>query len=113
MEYLNKRGGKLLLQNIPKPEQDEWSGPVEALEAALKIEKNVNQAFLDMHKIASLQNDPHFSNFIESQFLDEQVDSIREIASKITELKRVGPRLGEEFIDQTLVQKPVVENEKN
>lgn len=102
MLYMNKRGGLVKFDDIPKPPKNEWGSPSDALHAALKVEKNVNQAFLDMHKISSLQNDPHFSSFIEDEFLDEQVESIYEISSKLTELKTAGLKLGEEFVDRTM-----------
>jgi ferritin heavy chain len=47
-----------------KPERDEWGTPVEALEAALALEKVVNQSLLDLHKLASDHNDGHVSCFV-------------------------------------------------
>ena len=44
-----------------KPERDEWGTGLEALEAALQLEKTVNQALLDLHKISSEHGDPHVS----------------------------------------------------
>jgi len=39
-------------------------------------------------------------DFIEGHFLQEQVDGIKEIAGHITNLKRVGPGLGEYQYDR-------------
>merc|ERR1712241_800226 len=49
MEYQNNRGGRIVLQDVGKPAQDEWGSPVEAIEAALELEKTVNQSILDLH----------------------------------------------------------------
>merc|ERR1712154_185052 len=50
IKYQNKRGGKVVFQDIAKPSAMEWGSPVDALEAALELEKTVNQSLLDMHK---------------------------------------------------------------
>uniref|UniRef100_A0A8C4WL69 Ferritin n=1 Tax=Gopherus evgoodei TaxID=1825980 RepID=A0A8C4WL69_9SAUR len=61
LKYQNRRGGRIILQDIKKPERDEWGNGQEALECALQLEKTLNQALLDMHKLATEQNDPHVS----------------------------------------------------
>lgn len=43
MKYQNLRGGRIVLQQIAKPTHDEWSSPLEAVTAALELEKTVNQ----------------------------------------------------------------------
>lgn len=41
-------------------------------------------------------------DFIESEFLEEQVNAIKEISDHITQLKRVGTGLGEYMYDKQL-----------
>jgi ferritin len=43
IEYQNKRGGRVVLNQIEKPSQDEWGNALDALTAALDLEKTVNQ----------------------------------------------------------------------
>merc|ERR1711994_332589 len=50
IKYQNKRGGKIVFQDITKPTTMEWGTPLEAMEAALELEKTVNQSLLDLHK---------------------------------------------------------------
>ena len=40
------------------------------------------------------------ADWLESEFLEEQVQSIKEISEYITNLKRVGPGLGEYMFDK-------------
>merc|ERR1711887_386773 len=40
MEYQAKRGGRVVFQDIAKPSSMEWGTPLEAVEAALELEKN-------------------------------------------------------------------------
>lgn len=100
MKYQNERGGRIVLQDIKKPEKDEWGTGLEACKAALDLEKHVNQALLDLHKVADTQNDPQMMDFIEEHFLEEQVESIKQFSDYVTNLKRVGPGLGEYQFDK-------------
>uniref|UniRef100_UPI00398F61DA ferritin heavy chain, oocyte isoform-like n=1 Tax=Pristiophorus japonicus TaxID=55135 RepID=UPI00398F61DA len=59
MEFQNRRGGRIILADIKKPEQAEWSNGLEAMQRALQMEKNVNQSLLDLHKLSTGCTDPH------------------------------------------------------
>lgn len=100
MKYQNKRGGRIVLQDIAKPIRDSWGTGLEAMQTALELEKNVNLALLDLHKVASAHNDPQMADFLETHFLEEQVDSIKQIGAYVTTLKRVGPGMGEYMFDK-------------
>lgn len=100
MDYQNKRGGRLSLRDIAKPSKSEWASGLEAVQVALELEKNVNDSLLEMHAVASKHNDPHLQNFLEGEFLDEQVESIKQLSDYVTNLKRVGPGLGEYLFDK-------------
>ncbi len=43
INYQNMRGGRVVFQDIAKPNKSEWESPLEAVEAALELEKTVNQ----------------------------------------------------------------------
>ena len=92
----------MVLNDVAKPSQDEWGTPLEALETALDLEKTVNQSILDMHQVGSEKGDAQFCDFVESQFLSEQVDAIKELADWIKKLKQAGPGLGYHVIDQEI-----------
>ena len=126
MKYLNKRGGRIVLSDIRKPERHEWGTAEDAMTAALELEKEVNevcvhfrlalsrgiderwflcfQSLLSIHAQASEHNDANFCDFLESEYLNEQVDAIKEIADHVTNLKRVGDGLGVFVFDQKLQQ---------
>ncbi|KAM9299411.1 ferritin light chain, oocyte isoform-like [Gastrophryne carolinensis] len=61
LKFQNQRGGRIVLQDIKKPEADEWANGTNAMEYALKLEKSVNQALLDLHKTATDYADAHGS----------------------------------------------------
>jgi len=103
MKYQNKRGGRIVLQPIAAPTLQEWGTALDALQAALDLEKQVNQAILELHGVASNNNDPHLCKLLEDEFLEEQVDSIKKLGDMITKLKRAGPAgLGEYIFDKEL-----------
>jgi len=100
MKYQNKRGGRIVLKAIDKPEADEWGSGIEAMQAALSLEKSVNQTLLDLHKVAASHEDAHLTDYLEGEFLEEQVESIKQLSEYITQLKRCGPGLGEYMFDK-------------
>ncbi|XP_072444310.1 ferritin, higher subunit-like [Chiloscyllium punctatum] len=103
MAFQNKRGGRVLLQDVKKPEQDEWGNGLEAMQRALQMEKDVNQSLLDLHKLSSDHTDPHLCDFLERHYLDEQVKMIKKLGDHITNLKRLGAPengLGEYLFDR-------------
>jgi ferritin heavy chain len=100
MKFQNQRGGRIVLQDIKKPERDEWGTGLEAMQAALALEKHVNQALLDLHKLADSHGDAQFCDFLEAHYLTEQVEAIKSISDHITQLKRVGPGMGEYLYDK-------------
>merc|ERR1712066_806816 len=100
IKYQNKRGGKVVFQDIAKPSSMEWGTPLDALEAALELEKTVNQSLLDLHKASD--GDAHLCDFLEGEFLGEQVDAIKEISGWVTKMKRAGPGIGFHLIDKEI-----------
>lgn len=101
MQYLNKRGGTIVLEDIKKPAENGWT-PECALYAALEMEKEVNRSLLEIHATACKENDSNFCDFLEAEFLQEQVDGIKELADHITNLKRCGEGLGVYIFDRNL-----------
>lgn len=57
---------------------------------------------MEVHSIASSHNDVNMCDFIETEFLQEQVESIKEIADHVTNLQRVGEGLGVYLYDQKM-----------
>ena len=95
MKLQNQRGGRALFLDVQKPSQDEWGKTQDAMEAALLVEKNLNQALLDLHGLASARGDPHICDFLENHFLDEEVKLIKKMGDHLTNLRRLaGPQAG-------------------
>nr|ARU12137.1 ferritin [Conus frigidus]ASF90534.1 ferritin [Conus ebraeus]QFQ61169.1 Ferritin [Conus magus]UMA83327.1 venom-related protein ferritin [Conus judaeus]UMA82394.1 venom-related protein ferritin [Conus ebraeus] len=104
MTFQNQRGGRIVLQDIKKPDRDEWGSGLDAMQVALALEKSVNQSLLDLHEVATNHNDAQMTDFLEGNYLQEQVRSIKELGDYITNLKRVGPGLGEYMFDKETLQ---------
>uniref|UniRef100_A0A673TQF0 Ferritin n=1 Tax=Suricata suricatta TaxID=37032 RepID=A0A673TQF0_SURSU len=90
MELQNQRGGRIFLQDIKKPDRDDWENGLNAMECALHLEKSVNQSLLELHKLATDKNDPHLCDFIETHYLNEQVKAIKELGDYVTNLRKMG-----------------------
>ncbi|CAL9754396.1 unnamed protein product [Musa acuminata subsp. burmannicoides] len=76
MEYQNKRGGRVKLQLICRPPSEfdhpEKGDALYAMELALCLEKLTNEKLLNLHSVADRCNDAQLTDFIESEFLEEQ-----------------------------------------
>merc|ERR1711942_133052 len=102
MEYQTKRGGKVVLQDITKPNRMEWGTPLEAFTAVLEMEKKVTLALEDLQAVAMEKKDFHLVEFIQKEFLVKKVNIIKEIGDCLTKIKRVGDGLGLHIIDREL-----------
>jgi len=101
MKYQNSRGGRLVFQAINAPAKIEWDSGLQSLKDALTLEKKVNQSLLELHKAADSHNDAHLTDFLEGEFLTEQVDAIKELGDFITRATRAGEKgLGEHLFDK-------------
>lgn len=102
MTYLNKRGGKIILEDIKTPPRQEWGNAEEAFQVALQLERDVNESLLNVHAIASSHKDANLCDFLETEYLQEQVDSIKSIGDLLTNVRRVGEGLGIFVFDKEL-----------
>ncbi|XP_051572892.1 ferritin, middle subunit-like [Myxocyprinus asiaticus] len=85
-----KRGGRIVLQDIQKPERDEWDNGLTGMQCALQLEKKINQALLDLHKLSSEKGDPHLCDFLETHYLNQKVEDIKKLGDHITNLSKMG-----------------------
>ncbi|XP_047391153.1 ferritin heavy chain-like [Sciurus carolinensis] len=89
MKMQNQRGGRIRLQDILKPDRDDWHSGFQAMERALHLEKRVNQSLLELHRLATEREDPHLCHFLRSHYLHQQVLIIRELGGYLTNLRRM------------------------
>ena len=95
IEYQNKRGGKVKLKIIQDYNYEIRGTQTEsdiliAFKMVLELEKKVYKHLLELHKIADDNSDPQFTDYIEGEFLSEQVDAIYELEKQVAILKRIG-----------------------
>ncbi|KAK2104443.1 hypothetical protein P7K49_018299 [Saguinus oedipus] len=107
LKVQNQCGGRAVFQVIKKPAQDEWGKTLDAMEATMALEKNLNEALLDLHAWGSARVDPHLCDFPESHFLDEDVKLIKKMGDHLTNLCRLaGPQAGlGEYVFKRLILK--------
>ncbi|KAH7867278.1 hypothetical protein Vadar_031241 [Vaccinium darrowii] len=122
MKYQNIRGGRVKLHSILTAPSEfdhvEKGDALYAMELALSLEKLVNEKLLNLHSVryplpsmsgfldlnvADRNNDPQMTDFVESEFLSEQVEAIKKIADYVTQLRMVGKGHGVWHFDQRLL----------
>jgi ferritin heavy chain len=106
MQYQNKRGGRVKLNTIQSPVMEfdhaEKGDALYSMELALAMEKLVSEKLLSLHQVAADNNDPEMCDFIEGEFLNEQVEAIKKIAGYVSQLRRVGKGHGVYHFDLQL-----------
>ena len=70
------RGGRVVFQNITKANTDDWHSALSAVEASLELEKSVHDSLLALHKNADEQGDAQLTDFLEGEYLKEQVNKL-------------------------------------
>ena len=95
MKLQSQQGGQIFLQDLKKPDHEDWEDGLNAIGCVLHLGKSMNQSLLDLHKMAPENNDPHLCDFIEIRCLDEQVKSIKELGDHIGKqfVQVGGPRI--------------------
>jgi ferritin heavy chain len=108
-QYLVSRGGRYVAQSIECPDalqfaDDDPFGARAALRAALSLEQRVNESLLALHGVADRHKDAQLCDFVESEYLDEQVKSIYEISCLMKQLDSIDKGLGVLYFDQTFMK---------
>ncbi|OAY74272.1 Ferritin-3, chloroplastic, partial [Ananas comosus] len=108
MKYQNKRGGRVKLQSILMPvsefDHPEKGDALYAMELALSLEKLTNEKLLNLHGVAQKSKDIQMADFVETEYLGEQVEAIKKISEYVAQLRRVGKGHGVWHFDQMLLR---------
>lgn len=105
IHYIIERGGTVCLQKVDPPEKTDWGCPLTAFKQGLDYEKMVNGKILELHALADSKNDTCTANFLETYFIEHQVEEIKEMGDMISRLTRAGHGVGITVIDQELLCK--------
>ncbi|MBA0721453.1 hypothetical protein Gohar_024689 [Gossypium harknessii] len=64
--------------------------PKLAMELALSLEKLTSEKLFNLRNVAVRNHDVQLTDFIEGEFLAEQVEAIKKISEYVAQLRRVG-----------------------
>ncbi|XP_059534684.1 ferritin heavy chain-like [Myotis daubentonii] len=85
----SQRGGRLLLEDVPWPQQHEWDSSLMALELAMLLAKRVDQGLRHLHRLATHREDAHLCEFLESHCLHPQAAFLQELGDHISQLRQM------------------------
>ncbi|KAI3382394.1 hypothetical protein SNEBB_004875 [Seison nebaliae] len=106
MEYALTRGLDVILPSLKPLSGSIWRGPLEALNAALSLEKNVTKSLRLF--VSECSDDAELSDILTSKLLHHQHEMIRELKGLIRRIqmsKSPTNELGEFLVDQELRRK--------
>ena len=86
--YVNEQGGRVILEQIDKPQTD-WESPLKVFQDALEHEKKVTASIYNLMDIALKLND-HASKGMLQWFVDEQVEEEASMDKYVNMLSMIG-----------------------
>nr|WP_320010421.1 ferritin [uncultured Desulfobulbus sp.] len=86
-DFVNERGGKVILEAIDKPEST-WDSPLAAFEAIQKHEEHVTSLINDLVDLAISEKDHATNNFLQ-WFVSEQVEEEASVGEVVEKLKLI------------------------
>lgn len=96
IKYQNMRGGKVKFNNIENVDLNflenidtNKNDILLCFEKALEMEQKVYKSLLTLHKTGDEQNDAQFCDFIESEFLGEQLEANSILCKYISQIKKI------------------------
>nr|UBR90680.1 ferritin 2 [Ornithodoros moubata] len=105
INYVNKRGSTVSSFNVNMPTTTTWMNAADALQSAMALEHKVTNNLHDTHKVAEKDcKDPQMMDFIEHEFLEEQVESIDKLQRMLTVLQSMDMGMGEYLMDRELLE---------
>jgi len=81
MNFVNERGGRVLLESVEKP-QANWGSPLDAFKAALEHERFISASINGLVKLAREETDYMSDNFLQ-WFVAEQVEEEASVSEVI------------------------------
>nr|XP_051682967.1 ferritin heavy chain-like [Oryctolagus cuniculus] len=90
LKLQNQRGGRIAIRDVQEPDRDDWEGGLQAMESAFYLAKSINQSLLELHQLATARGDAHLCHLLETNYLDQQVQAIEELACHLTNLRGLG-----------------------
>lgn len=106
-DYINERGGRVVLEQIEKP-QTEWDSILAAFEDALKHEEYITASINELVN-ASLEEKDHATHIFLQWFVTEQVEEEASVDEIINKLKLMKDAPGAIFmLDRELGQRQFI-----
>ncbi|XP_015593017.1 soma ferritin-like [Cephus cinctus] len=90
LNYITMRGGMVNLYSVNGPEDQDWKCPLNAFKTALQLEIDISDKLVSVNCVAEKYNDLNASDFIVTEFMEDQMKSINEMARLVTVLSGVG-----------------------
>jgi len=110
MIYVNRRGGNVVYDDIEKPATGDWGTGLKAMRTSLDLVMSLNEVLLKLHEQTIKLKDPVTDLFVKKH-LCIHVRIIKKLGGHVTNLKRVGPKLGEYIFGQKTLKAEDIESD--
>ncbi|CAH1979585.1 unnamed protein product [Acanthoscelides obtectus] len=100
--YILLRGGQVKLCCVQVSEEHDWMSVKNAFNAALDLEKSVKEKLMVVYQKAEKHHDLQLVDMISTQFMEEQNESIKQLARLVTKAQMTDTKVGEHLFDQMM-----------
>jgi len=100
-------GGQVVYPTIKPPTKVQYANTLEALQEVFEKEKKINQLLIEVHSVATKNNDPQVMEIIK-ELLQRSVETVKDISEQITTLQRCEGKMGEFLFDRYLLKEMLI-----
>jgi len=96
-------GGQVVYPAIRPPTKVQYTNTLEAFQDILEKEKKINQLIIEVHSVATKNNDPQVMEVV-IELLQKSVKTVKDVSVQITTLQRLEGKMGEFLFDRYLLK---------
>jgi len=96
-------GGQVMYPTIKPPTKVQYGNTLEALQETLEKEKKINQLMIEVHAVATKNNDPQVMEVVHD-LLQNSVETVKDVSEQITTFERAEGKMGEFLFDRILLK---------
>jgi len=107
MEMQIQVGGQVMYPTIKPPTKVQYANIEEVLKETMEMEKKINQLFIEVHSVATKNNDPQVM-LVLKELLQKSVETVKDVSEQITIFERCEGKMGDFLFDRYILKEMLI-----